>query len=205
METKTKPNLFSTAKKSEPEEKKCDKHAEITLPESKYSGISEKLIKLQSVRDKLQELEAEAGMMESEIKEIGRNEYLKLYENSKLNPGSFRMKGERGGCFLVIPTDRYLSIKTEESANQLNQLGDLAESKTVFSFNPDLLEKYGETISTLILESEKISDEDKPKLIEAKTTYNVKKGSIDRLLQFGNKMKDVFFMIQPVFQLKNCK
>lgn len=69
-----------------------------------------------------------------------------------------------------------------------------------------MLAKYEEVLSDLIENSSQIATEDKGNLIKRKTTYSIKKESIDKIyLNVKSKMKELLVMINPVFQLKNCK
>jgi ABC-type phosphate/phosphonate transport system substrate-binding protein len=82
---------------------------------------------------------------------------------------------------------------------------DIAEENTTYTMDSKLIEKYGEVISDLIYGSKKIADDDKEKLIEAVTSYTVKKGTITKLNEFGGTVQEMIEEVKPVFQMKNIK
>jgi hypothetical protein len=77
------------------------------------------------------------------------------------------------------------------------------ESTTTYTINADVLNKPGvaEAISKMIMQSKVLTEEDKLSLIKAETKTVVKKGTIDRLLQFDNPAM-IFDLIEPVVSLK---
>lgn len=204
--TNISPSLFAVAKEAAPEKTaKKDDHVTVVVKEKEHAGFSEKLNRLNQLRDMSAELEAEAKMLEGEVKQVARGKFLSLYKERGF-PGSFRIVGEGQGCFLVIPMDRYPRL-TKETAEQFagNFGSDTVEIETTYSFNTEVLKRNEAVISELILNSKEISDADKAGLIIASTTYDVAKGLIKNLLKFGERLAEVFATIQPVFQLKNCK
>lgn len=207
-EKKAKPSLFAKAKDTGAvvAAKKDDK-VEVLLSEKENPGISEKLSRLQAVKNEIDELEGEAKLLDGEIKQIGKDSLLKLYESGKRFPGSFKLKGEKGGCFLFITMDKYLTVDDAKADLIKSELGEnIVEQKTTFSFNPDLLEKYEAVLSDLISNSKQIADEDKGNLIVATSKWNVVKGTLEKLYAlFPTSIQKALNLVQPIYALKNCK
>ena len=67
-----------------------------------------------------------------------------------------------------------------------------------------MIEKYGEILSRLIEESDEIAEKDKEKIITAKTTYAVAKGTIDKFTDYGDVV-EVMEAVKPVVALKNVE
>jgi hypothetical protein len=202
--TTTKPNLFAAAKKKETPVKKDDK-LEVLVKESEHQGFSTKLKRLAEIKKLMEEHEAEAKSLENDIKQEGQSRFLSLYQTQKTNPGSFILKGEHGGKFMMIVMDRYISIKDAERAAELrNWYGeDIVSENTTFSFNADLLEKHMEALSEAIMNCPSIPDGDKADLLIQEIKYAVAKGAINRLMQVPAESREGFFYnIQPVCQLK---
>lgn len=205
--TTGKKTLFSAAKTVATKKATADKHENIELSEQEYPGITEKLKQIEEIRGRIDEDEAALAMVTDEVKQISKDKFLDLYSQNGRNPNSFKMRGELGGCIMVIPQDKYIMISAERAAEITNDNGaSWIEKKDEFYFNNDLLPKYEEVLDDLIQNSSQIATEDKGNLIKRKTTYSIKKESIDKIYNnVKSKMKELLTMINPVFQLKNCK
>ena len=131
----------------------------------------------------------------------------RLYKEQKSNPNTFLLRGDKGGCAMILPTDGYLKIDKSRADEISKQFGEeTVQEKTDYSFNAAMLEKYADVISDLITKSKNIAEEDKDGIVEAKTTYKIQKGMIDRLYElYKGNMGDAFQAIQPIFQIKPCK
>lgn len=206
MENSTKPavNIFASAtKKVSPASKGKEKDSVIVL-ESEYQGISEKLLRLQQVRNDFDNLEAEKKMLEGEIKAIGVEKFCDMFQRNKVRPDSFILRGEKGGSMMVLPMDKYINLAEETAARLHAKYGEkIVDTAQTFTFNPVLLNKYMEQIGEAIAGLD-IPDEDKAGLLYQETKYSVRKGTIDHLSEYGNVM-EVFGEISPVVQLKNAK
>lgn len=205
-----KKSLFGTAKVVEKKTAAKDEKQTVLLLESQYPGISQKLKDLAETREKLADLEAHGKMIEGVIKEIGRDKFAELYAQHKSNPGSFLLKGEDGGVMMCIVMDKYLTIdgaRAEELKKNFG--GDSVTLKTEYKFNAELLEKYEEVLSDLIMGSDKIAEEDKPNLILQEPKWSVAKGIINRIVQIaGTESKMIGAVVSalgPVIQLKNSR
>lgn len=106
---------------------------------------------------------------------------------------------------MFIPTDRYISINPDRAQSLIDEYGsDIVEEKTTFSFDNDMIEKYGEVISRLIEESDEIDDDDKGQIIKAVQAFSIAKGTIDQLKNFG-KVSTMMEVVKPVVSLKNVE
>jgi len=205
-----KASLFSSAKVVEKKTATKEEKLSIVLKESEFPGFSNQLKRATEIRNISADLEAEGKMIEGQIKEIGKAQFINLYAKGKVNPGSFILKGEEGGAMMFIMMDKYLSIDSDRAEQLKETFGEDTVSTSVeYSFNPTLLEKYESVLSELIMNCKEITDEDKAELIVQKPKYSVSKGMIERVSAIaGNdaaRMETVINSIQPVAQLKNSK
>ena len=194
MKTETTTNIFSTAKKVE-KKKATDEKISI--------GCELNLKRWNELKENISDLEAEQKMIEGEIKEFAREKFLELYQKQKSRPDSFHLENDGGKC-LVIMQDRYLSL-TDEKIDSFDLSDSCADTVREYSFNADLLEKYSSVISDLIVNCPDIVDSDKGELIVCKEKKQIKKGLIDKLYSFGERMRDVFFFAEPIINLKNAR
>jgi len=194
-----KKSLFGAAKTKAPAAKaKTDKESVIVLE------MEQKLKDLQEYRAQIADLEALVGGITDELKSVAWDKFIELYKRDKANPNTFLIK-DGSGCIMVLPTDKYISIKDEERADKLEKAyGDIVTREEKFYFNSAVLERNMETINSLLMDSPDISDADKENLLQKEVKLSIKKGTIDNLLQYGDKMATVLSDIQPVMQLKNC-
>lgn len=196
MATKTATvNLFAAAKKTE------TKTAASTKPKEKVfiSGIEADLIRYEEIKKLEANTKAEKEMIAGRLKEIARTEFLKKYNTQKSRPDSFLL-ADGEGKIMVIVMDAYKKVEEAKEA-ALQAYEDVLETKTTYTINPDLLDKCGEAISKAIMAAKGISDEDKANIILCTEKTEVKKGTIDRLLQYQNA-DQLFYMIEPTVALK---
>lgn len=193
-------SIFETAIK-ETKGKSAAKNKEVV----NVKGLETKLLEFEFLKDELADTEAKISIVENEIKQISKEKFIELYKQKKRNPNTFYLKdGE--GCVMVIPMDKYTKIKEQERADDLiDRYGeDAVTIDRNFYLNPDVLERNRAVIEKLIYEAKNISETDKRNLLVEQVTYTVRKGFIDDLLPYGNKMQNVMDDIQPVIALKNC-
>lgn len=168
-------------------------------------GLEERLLEFDFLKAQISDLEAQLGAVTDEIKEISKEKFVELYKAKKSNPNTFLIK-DGNGCVMVIPMDRYISIKDEDRLNDLiEKYGE--DSVTIdekFFFNNDVLERNMDAIQKLIANSKSISDDDKRNLLSREVKYSVRKGLIDRLLQIDANIENIVDDIQPIITLKNC-
>lgn len=194
-----KKGLFGAAKAKPAAKSKKEEKEAVIVPE-----MEQKLKDLQEYRAQIADLEALVGGITDELKSVAWDKFIELYKRDKANPNTFLIK-DGSGCIMVLPTDKYISIKDEERADKLEkEYGDIVSREEKFYFNSAVLERNMETIEKLLMESKDISEEDKNNLLQKEVKLSIKKGTIDNLLQYGDKMATVLSDIQPVMQLKNC-
>lgn len=201
-----KKSLFDKAKKttSNGSKKKEVVRDSVTLSEKNFKGIGKRVQRLKQLREEAKAIKTELAMLDGDINGIAREEYLKLYEKKGANTGMFHILCENGVKFNVIPADAYGKVDEEKAEELAEKYGDdVVEEKTVYSFNSEVLERNMDAISDLIMNSKKISNEDKENLLVETTTYKIKSGMIDKLLDYGKKkFKEFFHDIRPTVQIK---
>lgn len=213
--------VFNKAKAT-PKKKSTTKEKVQVIPSfetpEETKAFNEKLDKFATLKDKITQLTAEFKSVETDIKEIGTEELVKMLGNGKKKE-SFHITSVIGGTVMVVPQDKYLSID-DERANYLNEtygtydedenlIDGIVEESSEFKFNMAVLERNQEVIEKFFEECEDITAEDKENLIECVTKYTIKKGTIDQLYKIS-KEKDVdvetlYEEIRPVLQLKGAK
>ena len=199
-------NLFSKAKSAAPKTTKAkDQKVRISIEDPTFF---EKIQKLESLQDQMKMAKAKSDMISDELRDLGKSEWANLYDKTGKNPGSVmleQVQGEDVAQLMFVPSDKYITI-TEARAEELRDVyGDeIVTEETTFGFDSAMIEKYGEILSRLIEECDEISDRDKEKIITAKTTYSVAKGTIDNLSKFG-EVNVVMEDVKPVVALKNVE
>jgi len=199
-------NLFTKAKKSAPKKTKSDEKVRISIDDSSFF---DKVEKLESLQDSIKRDKAKADMISDELKELGKSKWIELYTDCGKNPGSVILENVNDlddvAQFMFIPTDKYITITEERADELIESYGDeIVTEETTFSFDSKMIEKYGEILSKLIMDSDEISDKDKDKIITATTKYSVAKGTIDRMDKYGD-VSEVMESIKPVISLKNVE
>jgi hypothetical protein len=192
--TKTeKQSLFGMAKKSTPTTSKKEKES------VQVSGIATKISRYDELKAIINNAKAEQEVIGGELKSVGKEKFLELYEERRRKPDNFNLS-DRDEKILFIVMDKYKKVEPEKAA-LLEQFSGLLESVTTYSFNPEVLDRVGDVVSRIILDSKLLSDADKQNLLIEETSLAVKKGSIDRLLDYDNP-EEVFNLIEPILALK---
>lgn len=188
-----KTNLFAASVKIKETAKK---------PEKKFvkAPLGNKIERFLEVKEKIKAATSELKMLEGDIKAVGKDLFLKEYRAQKSTPDNFFLQDEVGSSAMLIVQDKY-TIVDENKAEVLKGFPGLLQENVVYKMNTELVEKYGEIISGLIMKCKQIPDEDKANLISGELSYSVAKGSIDRIMQYENP-EQVFELINPVVALK---
>lgn len=200
-------NLFSKAKSTAATKATNPKDQKIRLT-VKDGEFFDKIQKLEVLNDNMKRDKAKADILSDEIKETAKQKWVELYEKTGRNPGSVMVEAKKGldvAQTMFIPMDKYITINADRAESLIEDFGqEIVEEKTTFSFDNDMIEKYGEVISRLIEECDEIEDDDKGQIIKAVQAFTIAKGTIDRLKDFGNvnKMMEV---VKPVVSLKNVE
>ena len=199
-------NLFAKAKTSAPKTTKAkDEKVRITIEDATFF---DKIQKLEVLQDQMKVAKAKADMISDELRDLGKDEWAKLYDKTGKNPGSVMLEqtvNEDVAQLMFVPTDKYITIN-EARAEELREVygEEIVTEETTFGFDSAMIEKYGEILSRLIEESDEIAEKDKEKIITAKTTFTVAKGTIDNFPKFGN-VNEVMEAVKPVVALKNVE
>jgi hypothetical protein len=192
--TTTTTNLFATATKVKETAKKTDKKV------IKASLLADKVKRYAELKHEIDSATGELKMIEGDIKNVGKELFMKEYRQQKSTPDNFKIEDETGSTCMFIVMDKYTSVD-ETKAGMLGQFEGLLSENVVYKFNADLVEKYGAVLSELILNCPDIDEEDKNNLISGEKTFAVTKGSIDRLMQYDSP-EAVFELINPIVALK---
>jgi len=200
-------SLFAKAKSTAATKttKAKDEKVRVTVKDSDFFG---KVQMLEVLQDNLKRDKAKADMLSDEIKETAKSEWTKLYQKTGKNPGSIMIESRIGldtAQTMFIPTDRYISINADRAESLTEKFGsDIVEEKTTFSFDNDMIEKYGEVISRMIEESNEIDEDDKGRIIKAVAQFSIAKGTIDKMKFYG-PVEEIMEEIKPVVSLKNVE
>jgi hypothetical protein len=198
-------NLFDKAKKSAPAKatKAKDEKLRIKIDDIQVFESIKDVKEGKMVIDRTQTM---VDAKCDEIKELSKDKWAELYEKIGKNPGSVMIEAEGPNGeiaqVMFVPSDKYITI-TEERADQLVETfgEDIVEENCTFEFDKAMIEKYGDILSRLIEESDEIKDADKDKIIKAKRTFSVAKGTIDKLDKYGD-VSEIIEQIKPVVALK---
>jgi hypothetical protein len=191
-----KPNLFAAAKKAP-----AKSSAKAEKESVEVIGIAEDIARYDALDAIIKNAKAEQELIGGNLKQIGKEKFLELYEKRGKNPDTFNL-ADLTEKIMFIVMDKYKKVEPEKVAilEQEKYEGLLEESVT-YSFNPDILNRVGQAVSDMITESKLISEEDKANLIVKNTSLSIKKGAIDRLLEYDNP-REVFDLIEPIMALK---
>lgn len=204
--------LFDKAKKSAPAKTVKAKDEKVRLKVSD-PDFYEKIETLERLQENLKRDKAEADIISDEIKEIGKELWSRNYVTTGKNPGSVMLESRLGldvAQVMFVPTDKYITIN-EDRANELVEVfgEEAVEEKTSFSFDNEMIDKYGEVISQLIESCPDISESDKEKIIKATVSYSVAKGTIDKLKSYsensGVEIVSILDEVKPVIAIKNVE
>lgn len=205
-------NLFDKAKKTATKTttKAKDEKVRVKVADEDFF---EKIQSLEKLQERMKGDKAEADMIADEIKEIGKLEWSKLYQKTGKNPGSIMLESKSGldtAQTMFVPSDKYISINEDRASVLVETFGDdVVEEKTSYEFDNEMVDKYGEILSQLIESCDEISDEDKEKIIKAKTLFSVAKGTIDNLKSMSNEsdldIVSIVEEVKPVIAIKNVE
>lgn len=192
-------NLFATAKQNAPEKKSAKKEKESV----QVKGLAKSLARYDELKEAIKNSEAEMEVLAGTIKQVGKEKFLELYETRNRKPESFHL-ADGDHKVLYIVQDAYKGDRSGMSAEKValfEDFDDVLETNTTYSFNPDVLNRVGDKISQIIMGSKLISDEDKANLIVATSKTTIKKGTIEKLMDYDNPTM-MFELIEPIVALK---
>jgi hypothetical protein len=148
-----------------------------------------------------------------EIRDIAKTEWSKVYDKTSKNPGSVMLEAREGvdiAQVMFVPSDKYISVNEERANYLIETYGeDAVEEKTTFSFDNEMVDKYGEVLSELISACDEIDEDDKGRIIKAVRAFSVKKGAIDKFKDFAEEadasVSEIVEEFKPVVSLKNVE
>lgn len=205
-------NLFAKAKKTAAPKATKAKDEKLRI-KVKDSEFFDKVERLEELQENMKRDKASADLIHDEIKEIAKSEWSKVFDKTSKNPGSVMLEARRDqdiAQMMFVPSDKYISINEDRATYLVEAYGeDAVEEKTSFSFDNEMVDKYGEILSQLICDCEDIDEDDKEKIIKATRSFSIKKGSIDKFKEFAEeadlKVLDVVEEFRPVVGLKNVE
>lgn len=205
-------NLFNKAKKSATPKTTKAKDEKLRV-KVKDPDFFEKIQTLETLQENMKRDKAMSDIILDEVKEVGKLEWAKVYDKTGKNPGSIMLEARKGldiAQMMFVPSDKYISINEDRAQYLVETFGeDSVEEKTSFSFDNEMVNKYGEIISRLIEECDEIDEDDKEKIIKAVTTYSVAKGTIDNLkdISVESEVEIISIMeeVKPVIAVKNVE
>lgn len=204
-------NLFSAAKKAQPAKTTKGKDEKVRVRIEGDNGVSifDKIEKAEKLQDVMKSSKAKLDMITDELRDLGREEWARLYQKTGRNPESIMIESvndaDDTAQFMVCPSDKYIMINAERAESLRETFcEEIVEEKTSFSFDNEMIEKYGEVLSRLIEESDEITARDKELIIKATTTFSVAKGTIDMLKTYGD-VAEVMEAVKPIVSLKNIE
>lgn len=198
-------NLFEEATKNSKTDggkKKTDK----VIVKVTSEQFDKDLQRFAELKAELDTVQAKLDMVEADFKPSCISLFNEQYKEKGVYPESFIATSKSGASIMIVPTDRYIK-PTDETFAELNEKynGEITETIHEFIMDKDLVQQYGNEISKAITKAN-IPDDVKKKLIVAKTTISVKKGSIQKAMTVGKgNISEFIEDIRPVFQLKNPK
>jgi len=170
----------------------------------------EKVKQLQEITSEVKDLSLKEKAIKEDLKQTGKSKFIEKYQKDNQNPGTLtiEVEGDLGETarFTFSPSDKYKAIKSSKEADLIeSNVGEkVVERELIHSFDPKLLEKYKETISNMIFNSEEIENEDKSKLIVAEEKYKIKPGLINEMVNYED-IQEVMDNVKPVISIKNPK
>ena len=200
-------SLFAKAKTAAPKKASASKDEKVRI-KIEDASFFDKVQKLEQLNDSMKRDKTKADMISDELRDLSREEWVKLYDKMGKNPESVMLEYVKEDTddtaqLMFIPTDRYISINAERAEELIETYGEeIVEEKTTFSFDNDMIEKYGEIISRMIEDCSEIAEKDKERIIKATTSFSVAKGTIDNFYKLGS-VYELMEATKPVVSLKN--
>lgn len=205
-------SLFNKAKQAAPDKKESAKKAKprvtVTTP-----GFFDILKRQAFLKAQIKSFEAESDLLDEKIKEVGKEEWAKMYEKNGINPESIMIEAKDNKdiaqCMLLV-SDKYIMINQERADYLKEQFGeDIVATTDKYEFDKEMVEKHGEVISDLIMNCDQIPDEDKERIIKATVTNAVAKGTIDKLKIYADKAKcsvgEMIEVVKPITSTENVE
>jgi hypothetical protein len=176
--------------------------------------LYDKIVKLEEVGKNVKKYKKEEDKLKGVLKTLSLSEYLEEYKLTNENPGTIIIEAYNDGKkgeFMYLIGDKYITIKNENDANDLiSKYGNtVIKKERTYTFNNEMVEKYSEVLSNMILESDEIEEEDKGSIYVVSEKYKVVNGAIDDLMNISENSNEnierIFEDIKPIETIKNTK
>jgi hypothetical protein len=174
--------------------------------------IFEQVRQLAHKKSELVALEKDISTLNAGVRQTAFNQYASEYQSKHSNPGSLNLvfKNNRGeeAKLQFVPQDAYCDIDAHKAGELRREFGkDIVQERDVLTIDQEMFEKYEKAIMQFLKGSPDIADEDRSKIIKWNTTYNITKGTHNRLHELALKVHgtviDVFTKIGVIFQIKS--
>ena len=209
-------NLFKKAKEAAAPATAKGKEKKVRIPINDPGFFD--MVKRQAViLEEIKRLTAESELKADEIKEAARLKWGDRFEKSGVNPESVMIESRESddpnsdvAQFMFIVQDKYKMV-SQDDANYLKELfgDDIINENEKYEFNKEMIEKYGEIISTLIENCDQIDAADKYQIITSSVKNEVRKGSIDKMAILAKNtdksVNEVIDILKPVCMAKGVE
>ncbi len=198
MSLATKTKKATAAKKDEKET--------ITVTDKVVADALDSFV---SAKEKMDIAEAEMNQASGIIKEAGKKIWIDEMTKTTRSKESFILSNANNKGALFVVTDAYKRANLDEERIEYLQTTygeEIISTENKFVINPELVDTYGQILCDLIKNCDKISEEDKAKLINLEQKHVIAKGTINRMAEIAKTSKTsveaVFNEVQPTCQLK---
>lgn len=168
--------------------------------------ICKKIKSLISIKEDLKQKASEANDLGGEIKEV----VYKMWKASFLkNMKCINWKiGSKQAAMQFVVASKFPELTEDQYEANSKVLGDktdvFIETKDLYSFDPEVLQRNMEEVSAAIMRSRKIPKKDKDLLIVRSTLRIWKKDSLDNFHLLSKKQAPVILdALSPQIQLRN--
>jgi hypothetical protein len=190
---------------SETNAKKTDKKTIIV----NNPAFDKSLQKLAELKAKMDAIETQMNLVKEEINPMGMEIFNEEYQRTGVYPESFNVQSKSGATAMWIPTDKYKKLTKETFVFLDGKYNDVVEDIIEYGLKADVLNRkgVGEKVEKALIKA--IGEELTNELITAKSTKQVKKGTIEKALTVGKGKKgnvtigEFMSDIQPVAYFKD--
>ena len=164
------------------------------------------------LKKQAKDLDVKISKLNSKIKEIGKTNYLDIYNETGVNPETILIESidDDGNTISVqyIVQDKYLTLNEEKANNIINEFGEgIIEKTTSYKIEEVLYKKYGDLLIEFINNSEDINDIHKENFIKKENSFSIKKGLIGKLSDLSydkdETIDKLFEILKPVEMIKS--
>ena len=199
-------SIFKNAKSEQENEK--------VVLEINDSETYEMLETLDTIDSQITKLEKDSNEIKTKFKTLGNKKFIEIVEKIGERPKSIHIistndMDDKIGILYTI-NDKYIKVDTKNQKQLMSKYGeDIIEENIVYKLNNEMLNKYADIISELIINCNDIKEEDKFNIITSSTEYSIKKGTIDELYTLNEKyqvsVNEIYSDIKPVESLQKPK